>query len=52
MNYKNLDFCRRRENFFPKRDNSSFLRRALSKTFKEDIPKNISEINKEKKRRK
>ena len=48
MNYKNLDFYRRRENFFPKRDNSSFLRRALSKTFKEDIPKNISEVNKEK----
>ena len=48
MNYKNLDFFRRHENFFPKRDNSSFLRRALSKTFKEDIPKNISEVNKEK----
>ena len=48
MNYKNLDFYRRSENFFPKRDNSSFLRRALSKTFKEDIPKNISEVNKEK----
>ena len=39
MNYKNPDFYRRSENFFPKRDNSAYLRRALSKKYKEDTPK-------------
>ena len=39
MNYKNPEFFRRRENFFPKRDNSAYLRRALSKKYKEDTSK-------------
>ena len=50
MNYKNPDFYRRSENFFPKKDNSAFLRRALSKKYKEDNNKNFDiqdEINNE-----
>ena len=42
MNYKNPDFYRRSENFFPKRDNSAFLRKALSKKYKEDTSKNLN----------
>ena len=50
MNYKNPDFYKRSENFFPKKDNSAFLRRALSKKYKEDSNKNFDiqdEINNE-----
>ena len=48
MNYKNPDFFRRSENFFPKKDNSALLRRAFSKRYKEDNFKNLinnEEIN-------
>ena len=50
MNFKNPDFYRRSENFFPKKDNSAFLRRALSKKYKEDTSSNYNtqeNINKE-----
>ena len=50
MNYKNPDFYKRSENFFPKKDNSAFLRRSLSKKYKEDSNKNFDiqdEINNE-----
>ena len=47
MNYKNPDFFRRSENFFPKKDNSELIRRAFSKKYKEDTLKNF--INKEEK---
>ena len=51
MNYNNPDFYRRSENFFPKKDNSAILRRALSKKYKEDTSKNLNnneEINNDK----
>ena len=51
MNFKNPDFYRRSENFFPKKDNSVLFRRALSKKYKEDTNKYFitqDEINDEK----
>lgn len=45
MNYKNPDFYRRSENFFPKRDNSAILRRALNKKYKEDTSDNVVKNN-------
>ena len=48
MNYNNPDFFRRSENFFPKKNTSGILRRALSKKYKEDNSKNFNireEIN-------
>ena len=51
MNYKNPDFYRRSENFFPKKDNSAILLQALSKEYEEDTSKNFGdneEISEEK----
>ena len=46
MNYNNPDFFRRSENFFPKKNTSGILRRAVSKKYKEDNSKNFN-INEE-----
>ena len=47
MSNKNPEFYRRSENFFPKRDNSAYLRRVFSKKYKEDTAKILMNQEKE-----